>query len=115
MEIVRRLFRGRLDGNEEERRNSFELTPSRFKRGGPLSLSFSLRSAVCTRYGSRTCIIGPNCFLARNRHRASSTRPPLLRTGASTFLSPRFITDRSRERPVNFISRIMISFDRDPK
>lgn len=39
MEIVRRLFRGRLDGNEEERRNSFELTPSRFKRGGPLFLS----------------------------------------------------------------------------
>lgn len=40
MEIVRRLFRGRLDGNEEERRNSFELTPSRFKRGD-LSLSLS--------------------------------------------------------------------------
>lgn len=41
MEIVRRLFRGRLDGNEEERRNSFELTPSRFERGGT-SLSFFL-------------------------------------------------------------------------
>lgn len=34
----RSLFRGRLDGNEEERRNSFELTPLRFKGGDPLSL-----------------------------------------------------------------------------
>lgn len=48
MEIVRRLFRGRLDGNEEERRNSFELTPSRFKRGD-LSLFLSLSDRPCTR------------------------------------------------------------------
>lgn len=46
MEIVRRLFRGRLDGNEEERRNSFELTPSRFKRGGT---SLSLSDRPCAR------------------------------------------------------------------
>ena len=103
----RSLFRGRLDGNEEERRNSFELTPLRFKGGDPLSP----RSAVCTRYGSRTCIIGPNCFLA-SVIAIVPLRPGLLLLllfsfhrnrcvhlsfFLSFFLSPRFITDRSRE------------------
>lgn len=49
MEIVRRLFRGRLDGNEEERRNSFELTSRRVLRGGDLSLFLSLSDRPCAR------------------------------------------------------------------
>lgn len=122
----RSLFRGRLDGNEEERRNSFELTPLRFKGGDPLSP----RSAVCTRYGSRTCIIGPNCFLA-SVIAIVPLRPGLLllllfsfhrnRCVHLSFFLSFFRLVSSPIVPVNFISRIIIGLapslclDRDPR
>lgn len=90
MEIVRRLFRGRLDGNEEERRNSFELTPSRFKRGGPLSLSLSdrpcARDMVVGRVSSALIVSWPVIAivaLQRGLLFFEQVRPPFFRLVSS--------------------------------